>query len=157
MSSTTAATTTQPNTQDQPAVRDHRARRIVGTAGVFILRLALAATFANAGIMKLSLNEQTVAGFSDLGGVPMAIFVGLLEVAGAIGLMVPILSGFAAIGLTALLVIITAVTAAEFGASVLLVVPVACLVVAAVLVPLRWKQTVRLARFLRALGARARA
>ena len=156
MSSTTAVTTTQHSTQNQPVVSDHRARRIAGTIGVFILRLALAGTFANAGIMKLTLNEQTVAGFSELGGVPMAIFVGLLEVAGAIGLMVPILSGFASIGLTALLVIITAITAAEFGASIMLVVPVACLVVAAALVALRWKQTVRLARFLRGLGARTR-
>ena len=62
----------------------------------------------------------------------MMIAVGLLEVAGAIGLMIPILSGVAAIGLSALLTIITVVTLALMGPT-MLAMPVACLAVALIL------------------------
>ena len=124
------------------------ARARVGMVAVFLARLALAGVFAQAAYGKLTLTDQAVAGFGQLGGVPMLIFVGLLETAGAIGLMIPILSGVAAIGLSTLLVIISIVTFTLYGAS-MAVLPLSCLVLALVLVYLRRHQTVRLARFVR--------
>lgn len=142
----TATTLIDQTRAERP--RRRTAARWAGSAGDFVLRLALAGVFIFSGSFKLSMNEMSVAGFADLGGVPMLILVGLLEVAGGVGLLVPILSGFAAIGLSALLVIITVVSAVTMGAESVAL-PACCLVVASVLVYLRRRQTVRMARFVR--------
>ncbi|WP_195908946.1 DoxX family protein [Microlunatus sp. Gsoil 973] len=121
-----------------------RAARIA----VFVARLLLAGVFVNAASAKLTLNPQAVTGFTQLGGVPMLIFVGLLEVAGAVGLVVPILSGFASIGTTALLAIITVVITTTAGPT-WAAMPAACLALSVVIAYLQRHQTVRLARWLR--------
>ncbi|SDS50786.1 DoxX family protein [Microlunatus soli] len=144
----------QVTTSDQDSTSSrYSTKQRVATVVVFVLRLALALIFLQAAFSKLTLNEQARAGFATLGGDPMLIFVGLLELAGAIGLMVPILSGFASIGLSALLVIITVVTAVMMPA--MLAMPVGCLVLALALVYLRRRQTVRLARFVRRVATRS--
>jgi uncharacterized membrane protein YphA (DoxX/SURF4 family) len=127
-----------------------RAARIA----VFVARLLLAGVFVNAASAKLTLNPQAVAGFAQLGGVPMLIFVGLLEVAGAVGLVVPILSGFASIGTSALLAIITAVVAGTAGPT-FAAMPAVCLALSVVIAYLQRHQTVRLAGWLgRSVAAR---
>lgn len=127
----------------QTRVSRGRAARIA----VFAARAVLAAVFVNAAAAKLTLNPQAVAGFAHLGGVPMLIFVGLLEVSGAIGLIVPILSGFASIGTSALLAIITVVTSTLFGPA-MGVMPAACLVLSVAIAYLQRHQTVRFAGWL---------
>ncbi|GAB3809961.1 DoxX family protein [Kribbella italica] len=75
-----------------------------GTIGLWILRLVLTAEFAAAGIMKLAGNEQMVAMFGELGtGQWLRYAVGVLEIAGALGLLIPRLCGLAALGLAALM------------------------------------------------------
>ena len=125
-----------------------RRRPAVVRIAILAARLVLAAVFINAAVGKLTLSDQAVAGFAQLGGVPMLIFVGMLEVAGAVGLLVPVLSGFASIGTSALLLIITVVTAAMFGAA-LMVMPAGCLILSLVIAYLQRQETVRLAEWLR--------
>ena len=71
-----------------------------GTVALWILQLVLASQFAMAGVMKLSGNEQMITMFTDIGaGQWLRYVVGVLEVAGALGLLVPRLCGLAALGL----------------------------------------------------------
>lgn len=140
MSVSTAAAAPQTTTK----TRAGRAARIVG----WILRILLAATFVNAAVPKFAADPMVAAGFTDLGGNPMMYAVAVLEVAGAIGLLIPILSGLASIGLTALLAIITVVTVLTVGPA-MLAMPVGCLIVASVLVYLQRGQTVRVAHVAR--------
>ena len=75
-----------------------------GTVVLWILQLVLAVEFAMAGLMKLSGNQVMVDMFADIGaGQWLRFLVGALEVAGALGLLIPRLSGLAALGLTALM------------------------------------------------------
>jgi uncharacterized membrane protein YphA (DoxX/SURF4 family) len=75
-----------------------------GTVVLWILQLVLAFEFASAGLMKLSGNQLMVDMFSDIGaGQWLRFLVGALEVAGALGLLIPRLCGLAALGLTALM------------------------------------------------------
>lgn len=149
--STTDRDSSSPSQYGTPPHRSVRGR--IGIAVVFLARLVLAYVFVQSAAAKLTLNDQAVAGFAQLGGVPMLIFVGLLETAGAIGLMVPILSGVAAIGLSALLIIISVVTITLYGVS-MAGLPLSCLALALVLVYLRRRQTVRLARFVGRVAGR---
>lgn len=149
MSSTTHIVSTAPTNVSAAAATRPRAARIA----ILVARLALAATFINAAVSKLTFNQQAVAGFSQLGGVPMLIAVGVIEIAGAVGLVVPVLSGFAAIGTTALLTIFTIVLGATSGPATA-VLPFGCLVLSAAIAFWQRHQTVRLAGLLRQLGHR---
>lgn len=101
-----------------------------GTIGLWILRLVLTFEFATAGIMKLAGNEQMVAMFGELGaGQWLRYAVGMLEIAGALGVLVPRLCGLAALGLAALMAGAVITNALVFGVSP--AVPLALLVVAA--------------------------
>jgi len=71
-----------------------------GTVGLWILQLFLASQFGMTGLMKLSGNELMVDMFNDIGaGQWFRYLVGALEVAGALGLLIPRLCGLAALGL----------------------------------------------------------
>lgn len=140
------STTTHDVTSRQVITGSARPR--AARIAVFAARILLAAVFVNAAAAKLTLNDQAVAGFAQLGGVPMLIFVGLLETAGAVGLVVPILSGVASIGTSALLAIITVVSAVLYGPSLALM-PAGCLVLSIAIAYLQRHQTVRLVRWLR--------
>jgi uncharacterized membrane protein len=94
-----------------------------GTIGLWILRLFLTSQFAAAGTMKLAGNEQMVSMFSEIGvGQWLRYVIGALEIAGALGVLVPRLSGLAALGLTALMAgaVITNVFVIDVSAAVLL-------------------------------------
>src|SRR6185295_17597081 len=72
---------------------------------VWIASVLLALEYAFAGITKLSGQEEGVQGFRNLGyGDNFRLFIGAAEVAGAIGLLVPRLRGWAAAGLTIIMI-----------------------------------------------------
>ena len=77
-----------------------RARNV----GLWTLQAALAFLLVNAGLLKLTADPAMVDLFSDIGaGQWLRVVVGTLEVAGAVGLLVPMLCGLAALGVTALM------------------------------------------------------
>ena len=94
------ATTTSSSLDVAPLTRRRRIARRALTA----LRVLLAIEFAGAGLMKLAGAEPMVLLFSDIGaGQWLRYVVGVLELAGAVGLLVPRLAGLAALGLAALM------------------------------------------------------
>lgn len=76
------------------------------TAGLWTLQVVLALAYiAGSGLPKIMGEAYAVQIFEDLGGgTPMRLVVGLLEIAGGIGLLVPRLAGLAATCLIALMV-----------------------------------------------------
>ncbi|GII77737.1 hypothetical protein Sru01_27190 [Sphaerisporangium rufum] len=91
------------NTNEALAGRSPAARRI-GTAARWVLQIVLAAQFAAAGLLKLAGDPQMVAMFGQIGaGQWFRYLVGVLEVAGAAGLLIPRLAGWAALGLAGLM------------------------------------------------------
>lgn len=100
-----------------------------GTVVLWIAQVFLAVEFVSAGIMKLAGNEQMVEMFTEVGaGQWLRYVVGTLELAGALGLLIPRLCGLAALGLTALMA--GAVVTSVFVLGVSPVVPLAILLVA---------------------------
>jgi uncharacterized membrane protein len=73
---------------------------------LWVLQVLLAAFFAFAGINKLFIHQQEmVDNFAKFGlGVGFQYFVGAIELVGAIGLLIPRLSGLAAIWLAGIMV-----------------------------------------------------
>jgi putative oxidoreductase len=95
-------TTSTIDSSQQAASRGRRDR--LAKYGLTVLRLLLAVEFAGAGLMKLAGVDIMVAMFDDIGaGQWLRYVVGALELAGAVGLLVPRLVGAAALGLTALM------------------------------------------------------
>lgn len=75
------------------------------TAALWVVQVLLASQFVMAGWMKLSSDPSLVDTFAEIGaGQWFRYLVGTLEVAGAIGLLVPRLAGLAALGLTGLMI-----------------------------------------------------
>lgn len=84
------------------STRAGRAR--AATIASWALRIVLAAQFAVGGVLKLAADPQMTTMFDDIGGGPgLRVLVGVCEVAGAVGLLVPGLARWAAIGLAALM------------------------------------------------------
>jgi uncharacterized membrane protein YphA (DoxX/SURF4 family) len=72
------------------------------TIGLWVLRLLLAALFLFAGLMKLSGQDMMVQEFDVIGwGQWLRYFTGILELVGAITLLVPSVSAFGALILLA--------------------------------------------------------
>jgi uncharacterized membrane protein YphA (DoxX/SURF4 family) len=82
------------------------ARSRAVSAGLWTLQVVLALAYiAGSGLPKIVGEAYAVQIFDDLGGgTPMRLLVGLLEIAGGIGLLVPRLAGLAATCLIALMV-----------------------------------------------------
>lgn len=89
-------------TMTAPAETRGRALNIT----LWVLQVLLAAFFAFAGINKLFIHQQEmVDNFAKFGlGVGFQYFVGAIELVGAIGLLIPRLSGLAAIWLAGIMV-----------------------------------------------------
>ena len=101
----------------------HRPASRGRTVALRVARFALAAVFAGAGLAKLGGEPAMVGLFDDIGaGAGLRYLVGLLEVAGAVGLLVPRLTGLAALGLAALMVGATVTNVVVLGTSPLLTV-----------------------------------
>ncbi len=100
---------------------------------LWILQSALAIGYVMAAVPKLSDDPHTLAQFADLGiGAVGMHVIGGLEIAGAIGLLIPRLCGLAALAFVALMIGAVAATVVNLGI-VVAIVPTALLAVAAVL------------------------
>ena len=110
-----------------------RARNI----GLWVLQVALGAMIAGGGIAKLAGDPAMVDMFADIGaGQWLRYLVGTLEVAGGVGLVIPVLAGLAGLGLVALLAGATITN--QFVLEQSPWHPLAFLVVAAVIARTRW-------------------
>ncbi len=88
------------------------------TVVTWVARLALALVFLGAGASKLAGEPAMVTMFADIGaGQWLRYVVGSLDVAGALGVLVPRLSALAAAGLALLMVGATATNLAILGAA----------------------------------------
>jgi uncharacterized membrane protein YphA (DoxX/SURF4 family) len=113
-----------------------RAPGRASSIGVWILQVVLAAVIAGGGISKLAGDPVMVDMFADIGaGQWLRSLVGALEVSGGVGLLIPALAGLASLGLAALL------TIHQFMLEQSPWLPLACLVVAAVIARARWSRT----------------
>lgn len=102
MTTFTTSPTTAPSATS-PVRRPRRSR--AAAAAVWAVRLLLAAQFVVGGVLKLTGDPQMVAMFEQIGaGQALRLLVGVCEVAGAVGLLVPRLVRPAAVGLVGLLV-----------------------------------------------------
>lgn len=94
-----------------------RPRSTVATVLVWLARVVLALMFLGAGASKLFGEPAMVTMFADIGvGQWLRYAVGALEVAGAVGVLVPRLSALAAAGLALLMVGATATNLTVLGA-----------------------------------------
>jgi uncharacterized membrane protein YphA (DoxX/SURF4 family) len=126
-------TATVRETQAEPTASG---RRVVNVA-VWALQVLLALMFAMAGLAKVSGDPAMVEMFATIGiGQWFRYVVGALELAGAVGVLVPRLSGLAALGLVWLMVGATLTNLFVLGASPLL--PIGLLVTSAVVAWGRW-------------------
>jgi hypothetical protein len=110
---------------------------------VWVIQAVLALQFAGGGVLKLTGDPAMVKMFADIGvGQWFRYGIGSLEIAAAIGLLIPRLSGAAAMGVVALMTgaIITSVVILEAGPWLALVV----LLLAATVARSRWPQTAAL-------------
>jgi len=121
MTTTTATTAT-------PAGATSRA----ADAGLWALQALLAAVFAFSATGKLTADARNVAGFEAMGlGTTGMYLVGALELAGALAMFVPRLTGPAAVGFVALMTGAVVITVTMFGPSLLVAIPAGVGVLAA--------------------------
>lgn len=122
-------------------------RRVVNVL-LWVLQVLLALVFAYAGLLKVGGAPVMVDLFATIGvGQWLRYLVGVLEIAGAVGLLIPMLSGLAALGLVALMVgaIVTNLFIIDQSPSI----PIGYLVVSALIAWGRWPHTKRLAHTLK--------
>ena len=92
--------TTEGSTRNGPAAGRSRLASIV----LWVLQILLAFQFSMAGLAKLFGEPAMVEMFATIGiGQWFRYLVGTLEIAGAIGVLIPRLSGLAALGLVCLM------------------------------------------------------
>jgi uncharacterized membrane protein YphA (DoxX/SURF4 family) len=119
-------TSTDSELTETPSTRTGRG----ATIALWVLQVLLAAMFLFSGAGKLAGTEQMVELFDKIGfGQWFRYVTGGLEVAGAIGLLIPRLSGLAALGLAG--VMVGAVITEAFLSGVVLL-PLVLLVLAAI-------------------------
>jgi uncharacterized membrane protein YphA (DoxX/SURF4 family) len=100
--------------------------------GLWTLQVLLAAVYAFSAYGKLTADAQNVAGFEAMGlGVAGMYTIGALELAGAIAMFIPRLTGLAALCFVALMIGAVIITAA-IGGGALVAIPATVGVVAAV-------------------------
>jgi uncharacterized membrane protein YphA (DoxX/SURF4 family) len=117
---------------EQLATKTRPARRLRKIA-VGLVQVALAVQFIAGGATKLLGDAQMVTMFDDIGaGQWFRLLIGLLEVAGGIGLLIPRLAGLAATGLVALMAgaVVTNVAVLEIAPTIPLAFGVLAAVVA---------------------------
>lgn len=131
---------------DKAATTPARGRGTAGVSnvGLWVLQVGLALQFAGAGFLKLSSAPTMIDMFADIGvGQWLRYLVGALEVCAAAGLLVPRLSGLAALGLAGLMAGAAVTNQFVLGQSPWL--PVGLLLVSAAIARGRWSQTTALA------------
>jgi DoxX-like family len=101
-------------------------------AGLWTLQVLLAAVYAFSALGKLTADPQNVAGFAAMGlGSTGMYVIGALELAGAVAMFVPALTGLAATCFVALMIGAVTLTAA-IGGGALVAIPATVGAVAAV-------------------------
>jgi uncharacterized membrane protein YphA (DoxX/SURF4 family) len=109
--------------------------------GLWALQVLLAADFAFSAYLKLTADPQQVVGFQDMGlGTAGMYIVGALELAGAIAMFIPRLTGLAALCFVALMTG-AAVLTLTIGGGALAVIPAVVGVLAAIVAYGRWEST----------------
>lgn len=99
----TTSTAHLNSTRGAATTRPDRSRRL-RTTGAWTVQVVLASQFAAGGALKLINDPQMLAMFTGIGaGQWLRVLVGVLEVAAAVGLLVPRSAGAAAAGLVALM------------------------------------------------------
>ena len=117
--------------------------------GLWILQVLLAAVYAFSAYGKLTADPQNVAGFEAMGlGAAGMYIIGALELAGAIAMFIPRLTGLAALCFVALMIGAVIITAA-IGGGALVAVPATVGVLAAVVAWGRRDSTRRLVALVR--------
>ncbi len=113
-------------------------RRAVGIA-MWVLQALLALQFALAGLAKVFGDPAMVEMFATIGvGQWFRYAVGALELAGAVGVLIPRLCGLAALGLVGLMAGATLTNVLVLGTSPLL--PIALMVVSVLVAWGRWSR-----------------
>ena len=136
------ATATTPTTS-RPTSR-------AANAVLWTLQVLLAVVYGFSAFLKLTADPQNVAGFQAMGlGTTGMYVIGSLELAGAIAMFVPRLTGLAALCFVALMVGAVVITAVTVGGGLLLAVPAAVGVVAAIVARGRRDSTRRLVALVR--------
>jgi putative oxidoreductase len=126
-------------------------RRRVLSIALWVLQALLALQFAMAGLAKVGGDPAMVEMFATIGiGQWFRYLVGALEIAGAIGVLIPRLSGLAALGLVCLMAGAILTNLFVLGASPML--PSGLLVMSAVVA---WGRRAWTRAFLGGLGRRA--
>jgi putative oxidoreductase len=121
-----------------PSTRATRRRAL--TIALWALQALLALMFTMAGFAKVSGSPAIVEMFATIGiGQWLRYVVGALEIAGAVGVLIPRLSGLAALGLIGLMAGATLTNVLVLSASPLL--PVALMLVSALIAWDRWPPT----------------
>lgn len=122
--------TTTPTTPDTAAPPVARSR--AATITLWVLQVLLAINIAFAGVGKLTGMQAMVDMFDSIGvGQWFRYVTGALEVAGAIGLLIPRLTGLAALGLVGVMIGAIATHLFIIGGSPVL--PIVLLIVAAII------------------------
>jgi DoxX-like family len=107
-------------------------RSRAGNAALWTLQVLLAAVYAFSAFGKLTAEAQNVAGFEAMGlGMPGMYIIGALELAGAIAMFIPRLTGLAALCFVALMIGAVTITLA-IGGGILVLMPAAVGVLAAI-------------------------
>ena len=118
---------------------------------LWVLQVLLALQFLAAGSAKLFGDQAMVDMFADIGaGQWLRYLTGTLEVAGAVGLLIPVLSGLAALCLSILMTCATIITIAVLGDAPWM--PLAVLAFCVVAAWGRWPKTVALLERVRGKG-----
>ena len=126
-------------------------RSRVRTVAIWTLRVILAVGFGSSGLMKLAGASTMVTMFDQIGaGQWLRYLIGGLELAAAIGVLIPVLSGLAALGLTALMVGAAVTNIAILHTSP--VTPLVFLVISIVVAVSQWPRTRAAARMVRSRG-----
>ena len=141
-----AATTTGAGHRQVPGRRVHWT--------LWVAQVLLALVFLAVSYPKVTMDPVAVDGFAAMGfSAAGTLLIGCFEIAGAIGLLVPRLSGLAALGLVALMIGATVATVLTSGVAGALM-PVVLGVVAALVARGRWYRTVELTHWVRTLAGR---
>lgn len=128
------------------ATTSTRPRSRTASAGLWVLQVLLAAVYAFSAFGKLTADPQNVAGFAAMGlGNTGMYIIGALELAGAIAMFIPALTGLAATCFVALMIGAVIMTWA-IGGGALVAIPATVGVVAAVVAWGRRDSTRRLVR-----------
>ena len=131
-----------------PLLPPTTSRPLAARVGLGVLQGVLAAVFLFSASGKVTLDPTVVAGFAAMGfGTAGTVVIGILESLGAVGLLVPRLSGLAAWALVALMIGATIATVLVVGGA-MVAAPGVTLVLVTVVAVVRRHEVGRLARSL---------